>query len=70
MSKPVNPNIIWVSAGVTKNMGDFNSFRIDAGVSAEVDDVNDEENWKKLWTLIDDQLDEQMKDVGIKQNDP
>lgn len=70
MAKNAEANVIWVSVGITKNLGNYESFRIDGGVSAEVDDVNDEEAWQRLWNLVDSQLEEQLKDGGLKSAKP
>jgi hypothetical protein len=70
MAKNAEGNVIWISVGVTKNLGNYESFRIDGGVSAEVDDINDEEAWQRLWNLVDAQIEEQLKDSGLKSAKP
>ncbi len=70
MAKIAAGNVIWVSVGITKNLGNYESFRIDGGVSAEVDDINDEEAWTRLWNLVDAQLEEQLRDGGLKSAKP
>ena len=69
MAKNANGNTVWVSIGITKNLGNYESFRIDAGASEEVDDVNNEETWKRLWNLVDQQLEDQLRDGGLEGKD-
>jgi len=56
---------IWASIGATKNTGNYESFRIDAGATSVVDDIHDEAEWAALWTEVDDQVAAQLKDGGL-----
>jgi hypothetical protein len=58
-------NQIWVSIGVTKNTGNYESFRIDAGVTSVVEDVHDEAEWAAVWTEVDEQVASQLKEGGL-----
>lgn len=54
-------NKISVSIGITKNLQNYESLRLDATVTEEVNDVDDPEAWAKLWKLVDDQLEAQLQ---------
>lgn len=54
---------IWVSVGVTKNLGDYNSLRVEAGASVDGDPY-DQEAWDKLWLEVQEQVDAQISQVN------
>jgi hypothetical protein len=52
-----DPARVTISVGYTKNMGDFNSLRIDVGVEDSVrpgEDLDDAAN--RIYTFVSDQL--------------
>lgn len=52
---------IWCSVGITKNLGNYESLRIDAGARYTVDDMTDkDEAWKNLWAEVQAQIEEQL----------
>lgn len=54
-------NVIWCSVGITKNLGNYESLRIDAGARYTVDFQTDkEEAWKNLWAEVQAQIEEQL----------
>ena len=56
-----NSNSIWCSVGITKNLGNYESLRIDAGARIDVEPFADkQEVWKDLWTEIQAQIEEQL----------
>lgn len=60
----LNSHEIWCSVGVTKNLGNYESLRIDAGARINVTDVVSSEDWTKLWELVSQQIDEQLSPSG------
>jgi hypothetical protein len=56
MAKEDNTPTIWVSVGFTKNLGNYESLRLDAGARNAVDGVDDSDAWEKLWEVVDQQL--------------
>jgi len=54
-------NSIWCSVGITKNLGNYESLRIDAGARIDIEAFSDkEEAWKNLWTEVQAQIEEQL----------
>jgi len=54
---------IWVAVGITKNIGNYESLRLDAGARVEVQDHTDGKAWKDLWALVESQITEQLEEV-------
>jgi hypothetical protein len=52
-------NHIWVSIGVTKNLGNYESFRIDAGARL-IGDPSDDDLWKQLWEKVEAEVEEKL----------
>lgn len=53
---------IHVTAGFTKNLGNFQSFRPEAGVTMTLDDKDDVNKvFEEAWELVGDQVVEQLK---------
>lgn len=56
---------VWVSIGITKNLGNYESLRIDAGARVVVHDgENKEEVWGALWDEVDSQVDAKVREVA------
>lgn len=54
---------VGVSIGVTKNLGNYNSFKADAWKEIEVHDGDDEaEVYAKAWAEVEAQLESQLPD--------
>lgn len=64
MAKDDSVNTIWVSLGMTKNLGNYESARIDAGARVVVDDIEDEEAWADLWAKVDAQIEKQLVEIA------
>lgn len=65
MSKEDNTNTVWVSVGVTKNLGGYESMRIDAGARRVlVDGENRDDVYNALWKEVQDQIEEQLKPIN------
>jgi hypothetical protein len=56
MAKEDSVPTIWVSVGITKNLGNYESLRLDCGARNVVDNVDDDAAWQKLWDTVDGQL--------------
>ena len=57
---------IWASIGITKNLGNYESLRLDAGARVTTSSVDSDEDWKKLWDQIDAQLEARLSELGDK----
>ena len=55
-------NHVWVSIGVTKNLGNYESMRLDAGAKISGDPSNDE-LWSKLWDTVDGQIESKLAEI-------
>ena len=54
-------NSIWCSVGITKNLGNYESLRIDAGARVSIAPFSDkDEAWKSLWLEVQAQIEEQL----------
>lgn len=54
-------NTIWCSVGITKNLGNYESLRIDAGARINVDPSHDKDQaWKNLWEDVQAQIEAQL----------
>jgi hypothetical protein len=56
-------NSITASIGITKNLGNFESIRIDASATIIDVDPKDSKAWDELWNLVDDQVSSQVRDI-------
>lgn len=54
---------IWASLGITKNLGNYESLRLDAGAKTMAVSLEDEQAWKKLWDAIDMQIEAKLKEL-------
>lgn len=54
---------IWASLGITKNVGNYESVRIDAGGKVYADGLDDEKTWQSLWQSIDGQIAAQVEEL-------
>lgn len=51
---------IEVTIGITKNLGNYESLRLEARAEEDVDDVHSDEAWDVLWAEVDSQLEKQL----------
>jgi|688.fasta_scaffold274828_2 hypothetical protein len=57
-------NTIWCSVGITRNLGNYESLRIDAGSRITIDPSSDkDEAWKNLWEDVQAQIEAQLLDA-------
>jgi hypothetical protein len=54
---------IWASIGITKNLGNYESLRLDAGGKILADDLNDPDAWQKLWNSLDEQIESKLREL-------
>lgn len=54
---------IWASVGITKNLGNYESLRLDAGARITADNVEDPSAWEKLWNAVDEQIESKLKEL-------
>lgn len=54
---------IWASVGITKNLGNYESLRLDAGAKITASNVEDESAWTKLWNSVDEQIEAKLKEL-------
>ena len=54
---------IWASVGITKNLGNYESLRLDAGAKIMASSMEDESSWTKLWAALDEQIEAKLKEL-------
>ena len=63
-------NTIWCSVGITKNLGNYESLRIDAGARVTIDSsIEKDDAWKELWDDVQSQIEAQLleADRGLEE---
>jgi len=58
----IEDNHVWVSIGITKNLGNYESMRLDAGAKI-AGDPQDDNLWNKLWETVDAQLEAKLAEI-------
>lgn len=54
---------IWASLGITKNLGNYESLRLDAGARTAAKSLDDADAWAKLWDSIDSQIEAKLQEL-------
>ncbi|MAG73653.1 hypothetical protein CL620_05015 [archaeon] len=54
---------IWVSLGITKNLGNYESLRLDAGAEVRTNRVDDDSEWEHLWEKVDEQIEIKLSEL-------
>lgn len=54
---------LWASIGITKNLGNYESLRLDAGAKITASSSEDQDAWAKLWQSIDDQIEAKLREL-------
>lgn len=54
---------IWASIGITKNLGNYESLRLDAGAKILASSLEDQDAWQKLWNSLDEQIEAKLKEL-------
>lgn len=61
--KDKNGTEIWASIGITKNLGNYESLRLDAGARTAAKSLDDADAWTKLWDSIDSQIEAKLQEL-------
>jgi hypothetical protein len=61
--KDINGTEIWASIGITKNLGNYESLRLDAGARTVAKTLEDADAWAKLWESIDAQIEAKLQEL-------
>jgi hypothetical protein len=57
---------IWASIGITKNLGNYESLRLDAGARTTASSLNDSDAWAELWGSIDSQIEAKLQELDAE----
>ncbi len=57
---------VWASIGITKNLGNYESLRLDAGAKMTCSSIEDDEAWKKLWQAVDAQIEAKLQELDAE----
>jgi len=68
MKSNLNENQVelWASVGITKNLGNYESLRLDAGARVIASNIDDTESWNKLWDAIDSQIEAKLQEIDAE----
>lgn len=61
--KDINGTEISASIGITKNLGNYESLRLDAGARTAAKSLDDAEAWAKLWEALDAQIEAKLQEL-------
>lgn len=59
---------IWASIGITKNLGNYESLRLDAGARTSCKSLDSDEAWKNLWDVVDSQIEAKLQELDAEKN--
>lgn len=54
---------IWASIGITKNLGNYESLRLDAGARITASSADDQSSWDNLWAAVDAQIEAKLQEL-------
>jgi hypothetical protein len=54
---------ISVTVGLTRNLGNYQSLRIDAGLTVDADDVLSEDEWKAAWERVEAEVEGRLSEL-------
>ncbi|MAF59644.1 hypothetical protein CL631_02225 [bacterium] len=67
MAKPRKAKEVWVSVGLTLNLGNYESARLDAGMTVPIEEGEEyEDGFKKAWDATLAEIETQAKDLKAK----
>lgn len=52
-----------VTVGLTRNLGNYQSLRIDAGLTVDSDDVLSDEEWKLAWEKVEAEVENRLSEL-------
>lgn len=58
---------LWASVGITKNLGNYESLRLDAGARITASSADDEQAWANLWEVVDAQIESKLRELDVEQ---
>ena len=54
---------ISVTVGLTRNLGNYQSLRIDAGLTVDADDVLSGDEWKAAWERVEAEVENRLSEL-------
>ena len=54
---------ISVTVGLTRNLGNYQSLRIDAGLTLDSDDVMSEQEWADAWKRVESEVENRLSEL-------
>lgn len=63
----VQSDTIWANVSITKQLQQYEPIRIEAGARKSVSNIDDKQEWELLWKMLEDQLEQQVKDIFPQQ---
>jgi hypothetical protein len=52
-----------VTVGLTRNLGNYQSLRIDAGMTVDSDDVMSDEEWSNAWAKVESEVERRLSEL-------
>lgn len=52
-----------VTVGLTRNLGNYQSLRIDAGMTVDSDDVMSDDEWAAAWQKVETQVESRLAEL-------
>jgi len=56
----------WASIGITKNLGNYEYLRLDAGARVKASSESDEKAWADLWKAVDEQIEAKLRELDAE----
>ena len=61
-------DVVWVSVGLTKNLGNYESLRLDAGsrrvIPANASEAERDQAWEKAWAEVEEQIERKILEAN------
>jgi hypothetical protein len=58
-----NKGTISVTVGLTRNLGNYQSLRIDAGLTVDSEDVMSDEDWAAAWKRVESEVEARLSEL-------
>ena len=58
-----NKGTIHVTVGLTRNLGNYQSLRIDAGMTVDSEDVMSDEEWAAAWKKVEREIETHLAEL-------
>jgi hypothetical protein len=60
-----NTNAVWVALGVTKNLGNYENVKIDAGIRLVIDPSESvSETYERAWSAVEEEVERQISSLN------